>query len=200
VKKKQTRRRSLEGKAIRKAEILSLATIAFIEGGYAAVKMRDIAKELDTSAASLYSYFENKDEILLAILETGLDEFEQRINELKIENTFNFLCELSHIYIEFAERKPHLYQLMFPIGQEINLSEHGIKRIYRLLHNKILDSIKQHNSYFIKWKPEMFVEVYWSILHGAITFSSKVDEDRYMSNLDILDHITEFIKFSLSKT
>lgn len=54
-----------------RAQILSSAASLFLERGYAAVSLRDIAAEAKLTTGSLYYYFSQKDEIVREILDAG---------------------------------------------------------------------------------------------------------------------------------
>lgn len=54
-----------------RAQILSSAASLFLERGYAAVSLRDIAAEAGVTTGSLYHYFSQKDEIVREILDAG---------------------------------------------------------------------------------------------------------------------------------
>jgi AcrR family transcriptional regulator len=56
-------------------DILNAAVRAFARTGYQSVTMRDIAREAGYAAAALYTYFENKQEILAALVNVVIDEF-----------------------------------------------------------------------------------------------------------------------------
>ena len=55
-------------------EIIGAAVKLFNESGYHATSMRDIARTVDIKKPSLYHHFDSKERILLAILETGMDQ------------------------------------------------------------------------------------------------------------------------------
>jgi AcrR family transcriptional regulator len=63
----------------RREQILSAATTVFAEKGYQRATTQDIAEEAGVSEGLIYSYYESKDHLLLAILEklasSGFDEF-----------------------------------------------------------------------------------------------------------------------------
>lgn len=65
--------------AQRREQILNAASKVFAEKGYQRATTFDIAAEAEISEGLIYSYFESKDHILLAILEklanSGFDEF-----------------------------------------------------------------------------------------------------------------------------
>ena len=56
-----------------RADILTAAAGVLHRNGYEATTMKDIAAQVDLTAASLYHHFRNKDLLLLNVLENGLD-------------------------------------------------------------------------------------------------------------------------------
>ncbi|MEM8859208.1 MAG: TetR/AcrR family transcriptional regulator [Chloroflexota bacterium] len=57
----------------RQAEIIIQSAKLFKGKGYLATSIRDISESLDMTSAALYYHFKNKEEILLAIMDIGLD-------------------------------------------------------------------------------------------------------------------------------
>ncbi len=66
----------------RKEQIIKTAEKLFMEKGFMAASMRDIAAELGIEAASLYSHIKSKDEILETICFRMADEFLLAIEEI----------------------------------------------------------------------------------------------------------------------
>ena len=60
-------RRKKEPPSVHRSQIAQAASALFLEKGTAAVSMDDIAKAAGYSKATLYVYFENKDEIVSAL-------------------------------------------------------------------------------------------------------------------------------------
>jgi AcrR family transcriptional regulator len=60
----------------RRMQILSVATRLFVEGGYRATSLQDVADVLGVTRPALYYYFTSKEELLYAIL-----SFAQNIND-----------------------------------------------------------------------------------------------------------------------
>lgn len=54
-------------------DIIRAAAEVLYRNGYEATTMKDIAASVNLTAASLYHHFRNKDELLLAVLEDGLN-------------------------------------------------------------------------------------------------------------------------------
>lgn len=61
-------------KALRHERILDAAMVLFREAGYDAVRTEDIAAAADVSVGTLYNYFENKGDLLLALVTLEVEE------------------------------------------------------------------------------------------------------------------------------
>jgi TetR/AcrR family transcriptional regulator, cholesterol catabolism regulator len=73
------KKRTRSGK---KPQIIALAAEAFSERGYSAASLRDIGQRAGVTAASLYHHFENKEDLLRAIVMDGADRLTET---LKVE-------------------------------------------------------------------------------------------------------------------
>ncbi len=70
----------------RREEILEAAAQVFADKGYAGTTTRDIAESVDMGESTLYNYFHNKRDILLAIIElkkAEMDEFLGQIDQVE---------------------------------------------------------------------------------------------------------------------
>jgi AcrR family transcriptional regulator len=70
----------------RREEILEAAAQVFADKGYESTTTRDIAQAVDMGESTLYNYFQNKRDILLAIIDlkrAEMDEFLGRIGQVK---------------------------------------------------------------------------------------------------------------------
>ncbi len=63
----------------RREEVLEVAIDLFAEKGYVGTSIRDIAKAIDRSASNVYHYFENKEELWLAILEYSVQDLPEKL-------------------------------------------------------------------------------------------------------------------------
>lgn len=68
-----------------KEQILSSAALLFIEHGYCGLSMRQIAESVGVTKAALYYYFDNKEDLFLAILEAYLQKVEKLIIDIQAE-------------------------------------------------------------------------------------------------------------------
>ena len=95
----------------RQAEIMRTAAKLFRQKGYIATSIRDISESLDMTSAALYYHFKNKEEILLAIMNIGLDGLRQAVDReiegekdiwQRIRKALRAHLEISLAYQDFA--------------------------------------------------------------------------------------------------
>ncbi|MFM2376846.1 MAG: hypothetical protein RLZZ165_1943 [Bacteroidota bacterium] len=70
----------------RKSQILSVAEQFFNEKGYLATRVRDLAEALGMEAASLYSHYKGKEEILWLIADRCANEFFESVKPIAASN------------------------------------------------------------------------------------------------------------------
>ncbi len=68
--------------SVHRDDIIQAAAEVLQRNGYEAATMKDIAASVNLTAASLYHHFRNKDTLLLAVLELGLDAVTQQIEAI----------------------------------------------------------------------------------------------------------------------
>ena len=68
--------------SVDREDILWAAADVLRRKGYDATTMKDIAAQVNLTAASLYHHFKNKDFLLLSVLELGLDLSTERLERI----------------------------------------------------------------------------------------------------------------------
>lgn len=98
----------------RRAEILDTARVLILERGAASFSMQQLARSLDISTVTLYKYFKNSQDVMLAlhqyILQSGLfaaGTFPDRTNDLE-----NLLQNIRLCYDEFLEHRTDICLLI----------------------------------------------------------------------------------------
>jgi AcrR family transcriptional regulator len=111
----QRRKRAI---ARTREDILEAAARAFTKRGYQSATMRDIAKEAGYTAASLYTYFKSKQEILAGLAALVSAEFVTRFDEpLPSDLSFRQKLELlTQRQLANVERRRDLYALLMTLG------------------------------------------------------------------------------------
>lgn len=135
-------RRKKEPRSVHRENIVSAASVLFMERGIAATSMDDIAKAAGYSKATLYVYFENKEEIVGILVLNSMKKLYDYISSALIQHEttkarYDFICRglvqyqeefpfyfkmvLDKINIDF-ESKEYLPEEKetYQIGEEIN--------------------------------------------------------------------------------
>lgn len=68
--------------SVSREDIIKAAADVIKDNGYEATTMKDIAAQVNLTAASLYHHFKNKDFLILAVLEQGLNEAIEEIEPI----------------------------------------------------------------------------------------------------------------------
>jgi len=100
-------------------DILNAAVRAFARTGYQSVTMRDIAREAGYTAAALYGYFENKQEILAALMKLMIDESLEAVDE-PLPPGLDFKQRLDLLVrriLDQAERRRDFFLLFLSMAQ-----------------------------------------------------------------------------------
>lgn len=135
-------RRKKEPRSVHRENIVSAASALFMERGIVATSMDDIAKAAGYSKATLYVYFENKEEIVGILVLNSMKKLDDYISSALIQHEatrarYDFICRglvqyqeefpfyfkmvLDKINIDF-ESKNYLLEEKetYQIGEEIN--------------------------------------------------------------------------------
>jgi AcrR family transcriptional regulator len=100
-------------------DILEAAARAFARTGYRSVSMRDIAREAGYTAAALYTYFENKQEILEGLVTMVIEDM-LRVFDEPVPAGLTFPQRLRLLLGRFlaeAERRRDLFALFLALAQ-----------------------------------------------------------------------------------
>jgi AcrR family transcriptional regulator len=108
-----TERKEREREEMREL-ILRSAQDLFLENGYEKTSIRGIADAIEYSPATIYLYYKDKNELLLAL---HVKAFEKMMQEFAViaavADPLERLKSLGNQYIKFAVENPELYDLMF---------------------------------------------------------------------------------------
>ncbi len=96
-------------------EILDSAREIFISDGYDGFSMRKLAGKIDYSPTTIYIYFKNKDELLLAICEEFFTNFLAELNNIRSvsQDPIETLHQAFLYLIEFGLKNPNQYKVIF---------------------------------------------------------------------------------------
>lgn len=92
--------------AVRREEIIDIATRLFKQKGYTATTMREIAEHVGIEAASIYNHIKSKDELLSNICFRIADEYISQLTyiETQFQSPIEKLRELIRLHIRMVFR------------------------------------------------------------------------------------------------
>ena len=94
--------------------ILQSAHKIFAEDGFEQVSIRNIAKDVEYSPATIYLYFKDKNEIFYALHSEAFKVFNEYVAGIvMIPEPFERLVALGRKFMAFARKYPKYYEIMF---------------------------------------------------------------------------------------
>ncbi len=185
-------RRKKEPKSAHREKIASAASVLFMEKGTAATSMDDIAKAAGYSKATLYVYFENKEEIISILVLDSMKKLYGYISSaLEQEETtrtkYGLIC---HGLTKYQEEFPFYFKMVL---DKININfetqdylpeEKETYQIGEKINGKIKDFLisgieKGDLQSSLEIMPVIFN--FWGMLSGIIQLASNKEE--YIQNL-----------------
>lgn len=144
-----------------RARILDAAQRIVTREGYASLSMRKIADAIGYSPASLYLYFENRDEIACALGNEGHAQLLAQLEPLaRIAHPGERLRALAHAYVAFGRAHPQTYRAAFI--DVPGTVDHGGRAA--ALFADALDAV--HGA-----ADAARAEAFWATLHGIVALS-----------------------------
>ena len=154
-----------------RSRILEQARVLLLEEGYSAVSMRKIAKAVGCTPTSIYIYFDNKDALIHALIEEGMEKLHSGLGaaveqEPDPRQRFRRICL---VFLEFGIQNPEYYEIMFLLHPE-KMERYPSDKYRRARRNlelfaETLSAARADRSF----DPMLSATVLWSLLHGAIS-------------------------------
>ena len=157
-----------------KALILAAARKLFLERGIAETSIRNIAEAIEYSPATIYLYYQDKDEILHDLHNQGFQELGDKMRVLlEVSDPFERLKALGRVYINFGLQNTEMYDLMFIAKAPMNYIE-GLqqsewqegKRAFDFLMLTVDECIAAGR--FAGHEAGPLSYVIWSCVHGMV--------------------------------
>jgi AcrR family transcriptional regulator len=175
-------------------QILSTAKNLFIQQGYHGLSMRQIAEALGVSKAALYYHFRDKEELLLAILDSYLDEMEaelQRIQKEQTEARQRIRAMVEMILLQPAEQRAvirlssqEMAQLSLPARQAFD----------RAYHQKFIDRIRMIFSEGIQngeLRPVDPTVAAWALLGMMFPYFYPAHSSDLLTSEEVAEHLVQ---------
>lgn len=157
-----------------RGKIISAALNMFIEEGYAKVSIRKIAERVEYSPATIYLYFQNKDELMFFVQQEAFDQFFEILAPvLSLQDPIEQLRFMGRTYMDFGISNPELYDLMFMLQAPMNVDEvkeQGWECGFETFHLlEVVIQNCQRVGYFAEKESHIAAIENWSMVHGMLS-------------------------------
>ena len=165
--------RKERGRAEMRQRIIDAAIQMFLEEGYEKTSIRNIADKIEYSPATIYLYYNDKDELLYDVQAQAFEKLGQLFREkATAKNPIRKLEQIMVTYMHFGKNNPELYDLMFIIRAPMNvmkekeLWDNGHDS-FKFLVECITDCIEKK---LIRYDDVMIAALsVWSMGHGLVS-------------------------------
>lgn len=149
-------------RAEREHQIVAAARLIAEREGWDAVTIRRLADEIEYSQPVLYSHFENRDAIVAAVALEGFEEIAAALREAASGSSGrNALKNVAVAYLDFALRRPALYNAMFVLPTDLRFAEAATRPELRAGFEAVAAVVTPFCV-----DVEDATETFWAALHG----------------------------------
>ncbi len=188
-------------------EILKVSKDLLIKEGFSKISMRRIAGRANVTATSIYLHFENKDDLLLTLIEESIKKLKQALQDAvnKEYGLIDQLKILAESYINYALDHPQEYEIIYMVRpEEMPKYPKDKFRDVRSAYELIADVISEtdHNEYIEVEDSLISAYTFWAQLHGVVSviLNRRLDT-RIPQSIFIKQSIEHIIKgFIIQKT
>ncbi|CAN5367504.1 TetR/AcrR family transcriptional regulator [soil metagenome] len=153
--------------------ILDAAFEMFLTEGYSGTSLREIAKKIEYSPATIYLYYKDKDALFFDIQARCFKNLLAAYSDVvKIKDPFDRLRQMGYAYMKFNIDNPQCFNLMFlhnsPLTEfkkENRMEKHG--NAVGFLRDTIHECVANNQ---VKGSDEMILRLeVWGLTHGLTT-------------------------------
>ena len=151
--------------------IVDAARHLYVLNGFERLSIRAIAEEIEYSAATIYLYFKDKNEVMYAIHQQAFGKMMQEFQPIvSMTDPFDKLMAMGRKYTQFALENPELFDVMFIITAPMDTLEcrEEIWSEGRIAFNMLVQVVQEciNAGIFQKQDPEVAAMMIWSTIHG----------------------------------
>ncbi len=144
------------------------------ENGIENLSMRDVARKLGISHQAPYRHFESRDHLLAEIMRRCFEDFAQHLDQRARSGDAEADLEaMGHAYLDYAQRKPLEYRLMFGTPWPAPAQHPELVRYAVHAFNMLRDSLRgmQGNDEAHLANADRQAMFIWSTLHGMASIT-----------------------------
>mgnify|MGYP001465321823 FL=1 len=159
-------------KAAMRSELVAAAHRLVQEEGYEGLTIRKLARRVGYAPMSVYSYFADKQDILLALAEDAFETLARRIEENRSDDPVEALKAVMVEYAAFGLGNPDEYRIVFmtektkpPPGKTFAEMEQGNPAM-KVLVERVEACVAAGR---LKGDPRAIATMLWTVGHGTIS-------------------------------
>jgi len=181
-------------------DILEVSRNLLVKDGFGKMSMRKIANRAGVSATSIYLHFQNKDELLLALIESSIAKLSSALekNLIDSDDSITKLEKMAQSFVDFALENPQEYEIIYMVRPEEmpkfpKEKFQQIRKIYQLLAD-IISEGKRAGALNVD-DPLMSSYMIWAQLHGVASviisrrLDTRIPDEEFVSQA--VDHIIQ---------
>lgn len=155
--------------------IVEEARDLYLTGGLSALSMRKVAERVGVSATALYRHFDDKEALLVAVVQAGFERFTSYLlRGLAGKTPAERLARTGEGYLRFALENSSYYRIMFMTSREDfgfdqlpDASRQILARSFQLLVDRVREC--QDAGTLRAGEPEEIAVLIWSFVHGLVS-------------------------------
>lgn len=168
----ETQRDKLERK---EAAILRAARSVFVDNGFDGARMSEIAKRAGVGEGTIYSYYESKAELMLAVLQQFWDgltlEARNVMAGVKASEAIRRLEALATYHLEILIQNADFINLSFALRR--NNSEVSVSRDHLRQYVAVFDEIFRRGQDRGEFRPESLLWHARDVFYGTLEYSAR---------------------------
>ena len=155
--------------------IVEEARDLYLTGGLSALSMRKVAERVGVSATALYRHFDDKEALLVAVVQAGFERFTSYLlRGLAGKTPPERLARTGEGYLRFALEHSSYYRIMFMTSREDfgfdqlpEASRQILARSFQLLVDRVREC--QDAGTLRAGEPEEIAVLIWAFVHGLVS-------------------------------
>jgi len=177
--------------------ILDTARRLLTSDGYAALSMRRIAREIGYSATSIYLHYDNKDQLVHALIDEGVEVLYTRLSAVPVAaGPEERLAALGRAYIEFGLELPEYYEIMYWLHTEY-IERYPAEKYRKARQNLnfFAEALREGvaGGRFEDVEPLLGATAIWCQMHGVVSLINSQRVDRKLRSEALVNEVVRRI-------
>ena len=203
--------RRQEERERRRLEIIQAAELVYSEKGWDALTVEQVARKARLSRALVYVYFQDRDDLHLAIVERSLEQLQRQMRSAAAAEHLGIdkVEAIARAYVDFARDVPHAFDACSrfharPSGERpasARLCADAAASLLRVIASSIKTGVADGSIRADLGAPALAALALWGFLHGMTQLSANKAEEIERTGIAIpqlLKHSFDMVRRTLA--